>query len=158
MQVLVPLTSLHQLITIILQAVDLAKFFANGADHTKDFVCLVHADAKEWGLVPKIWVPGAILAGGGAAVNKYAPGAVVFAAHALPPLPPGAPAAVYQLGVREAQIARLKLSAECKQKASFANDHQTLDYPSLDAAWSIQRPFWLVEQWRGVLMNLVGWY
>jgi hypothetical protein len=28
----------------IFQAVDLAKFFANGADHTKDFVCLVHAD------------------------------------------------------------------------------------------------------------------
>ncbi|KAF8174280.1 hypothetical protein BJ912DRAFT_1077424, partial [Pholiota molesta] len=125
-------------------AIDLAKFFANGADQTKDFVCLVHADAKAWGLVPKVWVPGAILAGGGAAVNKYAPGAVVFAAHALPPgLPHGA---VYQLGVREAQIARLKLSAECKQKASFANDHQTLDYPGLDAVWSIQRPLWLVEQ------------
>ncbi|KAF8172449.1 hypothetical protein BJ912DRAFT_993875 [Pholiota molesta] len=140
----------------IADAVDLAKFFANGANHAKDTVCLIHADATEWARVPKTWVPASVLAGGGAAVNKFAPGAVVFAPHTNAGLPAGALAHVYQLGIRQAQIARLLLTTDCRHKSTFPdNQHQTLDYPSLNAQWNIQPAFGLWEEWREVLMRLV---
>ncbi|KAF9473495.1 hypothetical protein BDN70DRAFT_899728 [Pholiota conissans] len=124
----------------VADAVDLAKLFAHGADPSKDFICLIHADSTEWARIPKAWVPQRILSQGGNAVNAFSPGTVVFAPHTNAGLPAGSPAHVYQLGVRQAQISRLQLTADCKPKATFAKDHSTLNYPSLDKAWNIQHP------------------
>ncbi|KAF8172459.1 hypothetical protein BJ912DRAFT_911186 [Pholiota molesta] len=140
----------------VADAVDLAKSFAHGPVPAKDTVCLIHADATEWNSIPKAWVPAAVLAGGGAAVNAFVPGAVVLAAHNAAALPAGSPANVYQLGIRQAQIARLQLTMTCRPRNAYPdNEHQTLNYPSLNLQWHIH-PLWLweLEGWREFLMNM----
>ncbi|KAF9473498.1 hypothetical protein BDN70DRAFT_964906 [Pholiota conissans] len=124
----------------VADAVDLARLFAQGPNPAMNYVCLIHADSTEWSRVPKAWVPQRILSMGGNAVNSFAPGAVVFAPHTNAGLPPAAPARVFQLGVRQAQIERLVLTSDCRPRSEFDNDHSTLDYPSLNTTWNIQSP------------------
>lgn len=77
---------------------DLAKCFVNGADRAKDKVCLMYADPTAWGNARKASLTQRNLDGGGAVVNGFLPGSVVFAPQALlPGLPAGAPATLYQL-------------------------------------------------------------
>jgi hypothetical protein len=120
-------------------AVDLAKAFAHGADPSKDYVCLVHADADAWNHQPKVWVPAT--APRGNAMNAQYPGAVLFDHHTNAGLPAGSPAAVHQMDIRAAQIARLGVTAECYHKSCFGNTHETLDYESMKTHWAIQTPY-----------------
>ncbi|KAF8190857.1 hypothetical protein BJ912DRAFT_314971 [Pholiota molesta] len=122
----------------IADAVDLAKAFAHGADPSKDYVCLVHADADAWSHQPKVWVPAT--APRGNAMNAHYPGAVLFDHHTNAGLLAGSPAAVHQMGIRAAQIARVGVTVECYHKLCFADAHQTLNYESMKIHWDIQTP------------------
>nr|BAL02932.1 hypothetical protein [Pholiota nameko] len=130
----------------VADAVDLARLFSHGANPSQDRICLIHVDSTQWTNVPKTWVPERILAQGGNAVNAFAPGAVVFAGHTNAGLPPQAPARVFQLGVRQAQISRLVLTSTCSPAGDFANQHQTLNYASLNTTWNIQQPAFTAGQ------------
>jgi hypothetical protein len=73
-------------------------------------------------------------------MNRVAPGAVLFDVHTPAGLPHGAPYSVHQMGIRQQQIRRLRVTATCYAKTCYNGDHHTLDYPSLTHVWDIQPP------------------
>jgi len=120
-------------------AVDLARSFAYGSDADKAHICLVLADGAKWRAHPKVWVAASIFDVGGRAVNAAYPGAaVLFAPHSRFGLPKEAPVTVFQLGIRQEQIAALGVALECYAKSVFDGRHDTLDYPSLSTNWGIK--------------------
>ncbi|KAF9477118.1 hypothetical protein BDN70DRAFT_784261, partial [Pholiota conissans] len=127
----------------IADSVDLAKSFAVGPPEaaSKNYVCLIYADADAWAMQPKVWVPAEILARRPRAVDSAFPGAVLFAPHGSGGLPPKAPKNVYQMGIRAAQLERLDVTSECHPKSWFSDeDHSSLKYPTMTSLWAIQIP------------------
>ena len=132
------------------QAVDLARSFAYGSDADKAHICVVLADGVKWRAQPKTWVAPSIFDAGGHVIDATYPGSdVLFAPHSRYGLPTEAPAVVYQLGIRQAQIAELGVVLECYPKSAFDGQHDTLNYRALTTSWGIKedkRQFLLWEQ------------
>jgi len=120
----------------IADSVDLASMFARGPRAEENYICYMFADATEWRHVPKSWVGNHQL--GGAGINRFSPGAVLFADHTSAGLPAGAPHFVHQMGIRQAQIGRLRVTAQCSLKSCFTGRHDTLNYRDLSYTWGIQ--------------------
>jgi len=121
----------------IADSVDLASMFARGPRADENYICLLYADTAEWHQITKSWVSYTQLRRGSAYMNRFAPGAVLFADHTNAGLPHGAPHSVHQMGIRQGQIRRLRVTAQCYRKSCFTSHHNSLNYRDLSLTWDI---------------------